>query len=135
MSTDPTATPTLDLVAAIGPVAAREFEGAKIYEKPKLLAWIERLPSQTDDEFAEECSHAIYGSALAMRFRGNWEADHCRASACFHESRRRLVRDGHAEDCRGPSIYSRAHSALMRGHGYAPTADGECRCDLGGDRV
>lgn len=117
-----------ELKDAIGVVALDEYRGAPDFEKPKLNAWIGTLRDLSDDEFLTVARSAIYHSALTASWRGNWNADHCRASACYHESRRRLVLAGHDRDCRGQSLYSRAHSELMCEHGYAPTAAGVCEC-------
>jgi hypothetical protein len=117
-----------DLVDRIGAVAAGEFDRVPEFAKPRLMAWIERLPTLSDRELFEECESAIFGSASVARFRGNFEEEHCQASACYHEAERRLVAAGHREGCGGPSVYSRAHARIMRSHGYTPTPDGTCEC-------
>jgi hypothetical protein len=125
-------TPTTDLAAKIGLVAVREFEGASEWAKARLAEWIDKLPGLTDDELLVEAERAIYDSALAARFRGNWDHDHCRASATHFVSRMRKVAAGHDEWCSGPSIYGRAHAAVMRSQGHTPMAEGTCTCDLPG---
>jgi hypothetical protein len=112
----------------IGVVALDEYRTAPDHAKPKLDAWFATLRDLSDEDFLREARSAIYSSAQVASWRGNWDAEHCKASACYHESCRRLVLAGHERDCRGVSLYSRAHSELMREHGYQPTADGECEC-------
>ena len=126
--TETTLATAADVHVWYGPVAAQEFEAARDTVKPGLLVWLASLRTMTDDEFRDACESAIYASASVARFRGNFEDDHCKATACFSESRRRLVLAGHSDDCRGPSVYSRAHASLMRSHGYQPTGDGVCEC-------
>lgn len=115
-----------------GPVAEREFDGAADYEKQKLTEWLEKLPTLDDDEFFRVAQSAIYGSAQVASWRGNWEAEHCRATAVFSDAKRRHRETGHDEDCRGETLYGKAHSKLMREHRYTPSPAGECHCDLGG---
>lgn len=134
MST-PDPTPTFDLEAEFGPIAAREFAAAPEWAKSELLEWMTGLRSMADADFLIETRSAIYDSANMGRFRGNFEHVHCKATVCYQESRRRLVRDRHDKDCRGPSIYSLAHAQLMRSHHYTPTPDGECHCKVGDDNV
>lgn len=118
------------LIDLIGVVGIGEYKGAAEWALPKLDAWIGGLRDLTDEEFGTECQAAIYESALCNRFRGNYEHIHCMATACFHESRRRHMAAGHDRDCNGPSLYSRAHATVMRDHGYTPTADGTCDCEV-----
>jgi len=120
----------IDLVSLVGPVAATEFEASEDCYKPGLLEWAGKLRDLDDAEFEAETSSAIYDSALVNSFRGNWNHEHFKATACFHEAQRRHVAAGHSEDCRGETIYGRAHSRLMRDHGYTPAAAGECRCEV-----
>lgn len=115
-----------------GPVAEREFEGAADYEKQRLTEWLEKLLTLDDDEFFREAQSAIYHSAQVASWRGNWEAEHCRGTAVYADAKRRHREAGHAEDCRGETLYGKAHSKLMREHRYTPTASGECHCELGG---
>ena len=116
------------LTDLIGVVALGEYQNAPEHARPKLDAWITTLRDLSDEDFMRVARSAIYDSALTANWQGNWNAEHCKASACFHESRRRLVLAGHDRGCSGPSLYSRAHSQVMREHGYQPTADGECGC-------
>ncbi|MEO3788552.1 hypothetical protein ABGB12_34945 [Actinocorallia sp. B10E7] len=113
-----------DLVSLVGPVAVTEFEASSDCYKPGLLEWGHELRDLADAEFETEASSAIYDSALVNSFRGNWNHEHFKATACRHEAQRRHVEAGHATDCRGETIYGRAHSRLMRDHGYIPTAAG-----------
>lgn len=113
----------------VGAVAAREYHDSPEWAKPKLREWVEKLPSLSDKDLLGETCSAIHGSALTNSWRGNWEHEHCKASACSHESRRRMVRDGHGEWC-GPSIYTRAYRDVTLGQGYDWPDDSTCRCKL-----
>lgn len=113
----------------VGPVAAQEFDNAKDTYKPGLLDWARKLRDLSDDEFHQECVSAIYDSALGSNFRGNWEHEHFKASACFHESERRHHEvAGHSKDCRGDTLYAKAHRQLMREHHYETHPPADCNC-------
>ncbi|MEO3784256.1 hypothetical protein ABGB12_13055 [Actinocorallia sp. B10E7] len=118
------------LVSLVGLVAAGQFECSADRHKPGLLAWARWLRSVDDAELERETRAAIYDSASVNGFQGNWNHEHFKASACWHEARRRHIAAGHSEDCRARTIYGRAHSRLMRDHGYAPAAAGRCRCEV-----
>jgi len=111
-----------------GPVAAQEFNGAKDTYKADLVTWARDLPDLSDDAFARECAHAIFDSAQASRFRGNWEHEHFKATACFREARRRHVAAGHSDDCRGDTAYGFAHARVMKANGYTPSPPASCTC-------
>lgn len=117
-----------NLAEKVGVVAAKEFEAAEDWAKPKLLEWIDKLPSLSDETFALECQRAIYDSALCQRFRGNWEHEHCRASACHHESRRRMVAVGHDRRCNGENIYTQAYASVLVNEGHQRPPQRECDC-------
>lgn len=119
----------IDLVALVGAVAAGEYEAAKDFYKPGLLEWAGKMRSLSDAEFLTDAKCAIFDSASCNRFRGNWEHEHFKATACWFEAKRRHIAAGHDEDCRGETLYSRAHASVMRDHGYAPTEPGECCCE------
>lgn len=112
-----------------GLVAEREYAAAPDWDKPKLAEWLAYLPSLSDAAFLDHAAGAIYDSALANRFRGNWEGTHCRATAAYGEAKRRHLAAGHSEDCQGPTLYSNAHARIMREHGYSPSPDGTCTCN------
>ncbi|MER7280527.1 hypothetical protein ABT369_39420 [Dactylosporangium sp. NPDC000244] len=114
-----------------GPVAEREFVSAADHAKPELTAWLEKLPGLSDDEFTAEAASAIHGSALVQRFKGNWEADHCKASAAFNEASRRHLAAGHTEDCTGDTLYSMAFLRTWRSQGHSPDAYPPRPCDCG----
>jgi hypothetical protein len=113
-----------------GPIVRQEYDGAEEWAKPEILTWLTALPCLSSQEFRDECERWIYEAALVNRFRGNWDHVHVKATACYEDAERRNVLAGHAEDCRGPSIYTKAHAAVMRSHGYTPTPAGECVCGL-----
>lgn len=117
-----------DLIEKIGAVAAREFEAAPEWAKADLLSWVDSLPGLTDEQFQMECQTAIYNSALAQRFRGNWEHDHCRASACYHESERRKAAAGHVQRCGADGVYGSAYRRVLAEQGYRPPEIGTCDC-------
>ncbi len=114
-----------------GPIAYREFQGATDTAKPRLRDWLGNLHTLTDDELLGEAAGAILGSAIVQRFRGNFEADHCMATACYREAKRRHEAAGHAGDCRGTTIYGRAHANVMRSQGHTPSDPTPCSCGKG----
>ncbi len=115
----------------IGPVATREFESAPDWAKPKLRAWIDSLPTLTDTDFLSEAASAIHGSALAMRFSGNWEHEHCKATVAYREAKFRHEAAGHSQDCHGDTIYCIAHAQVMRSQGHVPAEPVACTCGMG----
>jgi hypothetical protein len=117
-----------DVAAIVGPVAVREFDNADDHYKPGLIDWARNLVGLTDDEFADVAARAIYNSALVGSFRGNWEHDHFKATACFTEANRRHVAAGHAEDCRGDTLYGMAYARVLRENGHTPSEPGVCTC-------
>jgi hypothetical protein len=112
----------------VGPVAANEFDNAADYYKPGLLDWTRKLQHLSDKDLFDECLRAIYGSALGNSFRGNWEHEHFKASACHHEAGRRHRAAGHSKDCLADTIYGRAHRQLMKEHGYSTQPPRGCTC-------
>lgn len=117
--------------ALVGPTAASEFDNAADHYKPGLLDWTQNLPALTDDEFVHATSRAIYDSANVGRFRGNWDHEHFRSSACFTESNRRHAAAGHAGDCRGDNLYSRAYARALRDSGHRAPEAVPCTCGKG----
>jgi hypothetical protein len=118
------------LIDLIGHGGAAEYKAAHPSTKADLDTWIAKLRDLTDEELFEDAEMRIYDSANMGRFRGNYEDIHCKATAVFHEARRRHRAAGHDERCAGPTIYSRAHAAVMREHGYEPFTEGTCTCTL-----
>jgi hypothetical protein len=115
-----------------GPIAAQEFEGAGDAHKPRLSEWLDALPDLSDEDFFWQAASAIHDSAQANSFRGNWEHDHCKATAAHSESERRHQAAGHAKDCTGDTIYSRAFAQVWREQGHSPSAypSRPCGCGL-----
>lgn len=113
-----------------GPIAEREFDGAVEAHRPKLTEWLNALPDLSDDDFFWQAARAIHDSALVNSFRGNWEHDHCKATAAHNESERRHRAAGHTEDCTGDTIYSRAFAQVWReaGHGASVYPPRPCDC-------
>jgi hypothetical protein len=124
-------TTTTNPASRYGPVAEREYDGAAEYAKADLAAWLDRLPTLSDDDLLDVAASAIHGSALAQRFRGNWEADHCKASAVYAEANLRHLAAGHTEDCSGDTIYSRAFLRAWRSQGHPADAYPPRSCDCG----
>lgn len=120
-----------DLRTILGPVGWGEYEASEDWAKPKIREWAAKLGDLSDDEFRTEASSCIYASALAQRFRSNFEHEHCKATACYKEGQRRHIRDGHDEDCRGETLYSLAHADAMRGQGHTPPESSACTCGAG----
>lgn len=112
----------------VGPVAVTEFDNASDHYKPGLIVWARTLPTLTDEQFLTECSRAIYESALVGRFRGNWEHEHFKATACHYDAKRRHVEAGHSSDCRGGTLYAQGHRAAMRSAGHTPSPLTRCTC-------
>lgn len=111
-----------DLVELIGATAAREYDAATASSKPALDSWIDRLRDRDDNDFMWEASSCILSSALVNSWRGNWEDDHCKASACHHEAQRRYRLAGHDDDCRGDTLYSRAFVEAWASQGHSRSA-------------
>lgn len=114
-----------------GPVAAMEFANASDAHKPALTEWLDSLPTLDDDDLFWQTAAAIHGSALANSFRGNWDHEHCKATAAHAEAQRRHRDAGHAEDCTGDTIYSQAFAQVWREQGHHPSDYPPRPCDCG----
>jgi hypothetical protein len=114
-----------------GPIAEREFNGAKDAHRPALTAWLDRLPELSDEDFLGEAASAIHGSALVNNWRGNWEHEHCKATAAYAEAKRRHQAAGHTDECTGDTIYSRAFARVWRSQGHGADAYPPRACDCG----
>lgn len=114
-----------------GPVAEQEFDSAPDWARPDLTAWLERLPTLSDDEFTDEAMSAIHNSALVNSFRGNWNHDHCKATAAFSEAQRRYRAAGHTGNCTGDTIYAQAFRRVWRSQGHDLSAYPVRLCDCG----
>jgi hypothetical protein len=112
----------------LGPVGWGEYEASEDWAQPKIRAWAETLANLSDDDFRAEAASAIHGSALMQSFRGNYEHEHCKATACFKEAQRRHISAGHTKYCRGTTIYSQAHNDVRRSQGYRPADPSDCTC-------
>lgn len=118
------------LTALVGAVAAMEFRAARDYYRAEMEEYATSLPTLTDRELRDKTIRAIHASALMQAFRGNWEHEHFKASACFHESQRRHRLAGHSDSCSN-DIYTRAYDAVMRDQGHTPTDHPPCECFAG----
>ncbi len=114
-----------------GPVAEGEFASAKDCHKPDLAKWLDELHTLSDYDFFWQAAGAIHGSALVNSFRGNWDHEHCKASAAHNESERRHRAAGHSEDCTGDTIYSKAFAHVWREQGHSRDAYPPRPCDCG----
>lgn len=120
--------PDKELLALTGHVGYREFEDSVEHAKDELRKKLIALTEMSDEDFVFEARSAIYDSALVSRFRGNWEADHCYATACYHQSELRKIAAGHLEDCRARTLYSRAYDEITRQHGMETREYPPCEC-------
>lgn len=113
----------------VGHVAAREFGSAKEVYRERLREWAVALHDLSDADFLGEAASAIHGSALVNSWRGNWEHEHFKASACHHESNRRKTVE-HADDCEASTLYERAWNSTVRsqGHGHLAHDLRPCTC-------
>lgn len=112
----------------VGPVAVSEFDNAKDHYKPGLIDWARKLQTLNDEQFLTEATRAIYESALVGRFRGNWEHEHFKATACYYAAKRRHAAAGHSSDCNASTLYGQAHARAMREAGHTPPPLIGCTC-------
>ncbi len=124
-------TVTTNPASPFGPVAEREFDNAPDHAKPKLAQWLDSLASLSDEDFTAEAASAIHGSALVNRWRGNWDHEHCKASAAHGESERRWKAAGHSEDCTGSTLYEVGFRRAWLSQGHSPDAYQIRPCDCG----
>lgn len=121
-----------ELAEVVGSSAMRDYADVRDYEKSRLLEWAARLRFMSNDELFTETVQAVSGAALANNRSWYWDPDHFRSTACWHEAQRRHTEAGHDEECRGSTIYSRAHARAMRDHGFDPSPSTACTCGLEG---
>lgn len=114
-----------------GPTAEHEYDGAADHAKADLTAWLDKLSALDADEFVEHAMGAIHGSALVNNWRGNWDADHCKATAAYAEAKQRHLAGGHTEACTGDTLYSIAFARVWRSQGHSATAYPPRACDCG----
>lgn len=119
----------MTILDQFGPIVRQEFEAADERYRLEILEWLATLAPMSDEELQAEAEYRIYDSASSQRFRGNWEHIHVKATACYDESVRRLLAQGHGRFCSAPSVYGRAYNAVMRSHGYAERPEGKCNCE------
>jgi len=126
-------TATTNPASRYGPIAEQEFKGSADYTKADLVAWLDKLPDLGDDDFTDVAASAIHGSALVNSWRGNWEHEHCKATAAYVEAKRRHEAAGHTGECTGDTLYSRAFARVWRSQGHSPDAYPPRECDCGAD--
>jgi hypothetical protein len=118
----------IEAIATLGPVCVREYDNALPRYRPDLVNYASALSKMTDQELMVAAEDAIYTSALVSRFKGNWEHDHFKASACYSESERRAAASGR-QGCVRHSIYDRAYRrAFESGTGQKPGQMPGCTC-------
>lgn len=120
-----------DVAEIVGPVGAKEYEDAEDYYKDDLAAYARGLADRSDADFLGESVAAICEAAMTNSWRGNWKHVDFKATACYYEAKRRHQAAGHAKDCRGETIYSRAHARAMRQNGHIPMPPTDCTCGAG----
>lgn len=111
-----------------GPVVAREFTSAEPGDRAGVLEFLDRLPDLDTREFLDQAEHAIYTSSLMSGFRGNWQHEHAKASACYTESCRRAEAAGRNPSCDRHALYSQAYRRVSISQGYGPGPRSECSC-------
>lgn len=120
--------PDKELLALTGIVGYDEFENSPDWAKDELRRKLVALTQLDDEDFVREARGAIYNSALVNRFRGNWNHDHCYATACYHQSEQRRLAAGHLEECRARSLYAWAYDEVTREHGMEVRDYLPCEC-------
>jgi hypothetical protein len=114
-----------------GPVAEQEFAGTAEHHKADLANWLTILPGLDPQNFLTWAARAIHDSAQVSSWRGNWEHEHCKATAAYADANRRHREAGHTEDCTGDTLYSRAFARAWRDAGHRPSAYPPRPCDCG----
>lgn len=119
-----------ELEASVSTVSMGSYRRAPGWDQPKILEWVPRLRQMPDEEFVLECSSKILDSAIMNRFKGDaaW-GSHARADICVDEAQRRHQTAGHAADCRGDNLYSKAMNQVRKSQGHAPNPPVPCTCD------
>lgn len=121
------------LEEVLGATGWKEYGQAPDWDQPKIRTWASTLAGLSDEAFAGECATRILDSAGAQRFKGNWEGDHARASACYTEAKRRYAAAGHVE-CRGDSLYTAGFNRAFRSQGHTPSPWMDCTCGVGNEK-
>jgi hypothetical protein len=111
-----------------------EYGRAPDWAKPKIRIWAATLADMSDEYFVSHCAGRILDSAQVISFRGNWEGDHAKASACWAEAKRRYEAAGHV-DCEGDNLYVAAYNRAFRSQGYTPRPWNDCTCGVGNEAV
>lgn len=117
---------TLEVI--IGPIAMREYTAAPEWDQPKIREWAAGLQTLSAEKPIAECASKILDSALVIRFKGNWEGTHARASACYHEASRRHHAAGHDPACTGGNLYTEGFNRALRSQGHATRLPYPCTC-------
>lgn len=135
--TDTTTLDGPDLIEHLyGPIARQEYQHAPSSTRAHLMAYAQRLGTLNAEDFVTFTETAILDSAITGRFRGNFSAEHCKATMCHAEDRRRQVAAGHDEWCSNGSLYQRAYNAVVRNQGHPQLASitTTCDCTAGADQ-
>lgn len=120
-----------ELKEILGKVGMAEFTKAPDSDKPKIRAWAARLAGMSDAELVSETASHILDAAILESFpRQNPYGVGCRVTACYQEARRRHVAAGHSEECRGETLYGKAHASAMRSQKHKPGKPSACTCGV-----
>jgi hypothetical protein len=112
----------------IGRMALREYDDARDYARPDLMAWAAGLRDLTDKDLGDEVTSATADAAFANSRGWWWDPSWCKTSACSFEARRRYLLAGHAENCGGDDLYQKNYRRAMRNAGYNPGPVSPCDC-------
>jgi hypothetical protein len=120
-----------ELKEFLGPVGYSEYEKAPDWDRPKIVTWCQEVAAMSDAEFTMETSSRILDDAIMTRSRGNNYGFYARTTGCYQEAKRRHVKAGHTEECRGETLYSVGHGRAMRSQGHTPSEPYLCDCGKG----
>jgi hypothetical protein len=117
-----------ELEAAIDSVSMGYYRRASEHDKAKIRSWLPGLQAMSDKDFVVEAASRILDSAIMNGYRGNASGIHAMADICQDEAARRHQAAGHAADCRGSDLYSRAYNLARTNQGHKATFLAPCTC-------
>jgi len=118
-----------DLKDFLGPVGFREYEQAPDYDKPKIQEWADKVAAMNDRDFILETASKILDDAImGNRSQGNNYGFYARTTGCFQEAKRRHLKAGHTEECRGDTLYAKGHRKAMISQRHTPSDPYPCDC-------
>mgnify|MGYP000291779486 CR=1 FL=1 len=98
-----------------GNYVTSRFDFVSDDQKPRVEKFLSELPSMSDRDYLNSTSLAIR-SAVLMARRPSSDAEDCMVAACYAESVKRHMRDGHSENCYAPGLYDRAYRNVVPEH-------------------